>query len=119
MPDTPRMAVGRRAEDLALDYLTRQGLQLRERNYRTVHGEIDLVMEDRGALVFAEVRYRANASFGSPAETVAARKQARLRAAAEHYLLTSRASKTPARFDIVAICGPLEAPWIEWLRNAF
>lgn len=119
MPDTPRMAVGRRAEDLALDFLAQHGLRLRERNYRTTHGEIDLVMDDRGTLVFTEVRYRASTAFGSPAETVAARKQARLRAAAEHYLLASGASKTLARFDIVAICGPLDTPRIEWLRNAF
>jgi putative endonuclease len=115
----PGAAAGRRAEELAGEYLRGRGLRLIERNYRTTHGEIDLVFDDRGTLVFVEVRYRVSNTFGTPAETVDARKQARLRASAEHYLLARGGSKKPVRFDIVAIHGPLDAPRLEWLTNAF
>lgn len=91
-----------------------------QRNYRSPFGEIDLVMQERDALVFVEVRYRARGDFGSAAETVDARKQARLRATAEHYRQnTPRASKKACQFDIVAITGDGEDGDFLWLRNVF
>ena len=107
---------GAQAEDLACAHLERAGLRLLARNYRCPQGEIDLVMDDRDTLVFVEVRYRRSDSFGTPAETVDRRKQARLRAAAGHYLLTHRADRT-CRFDVVAVSG--REARIEWLRDAF
>lgn len=111
---------GREAEERACRHLQRQGLALTQRNYRSPFGEIDLVMLERDTLVFVEVRYRARADFGSPAETVDARKQARLRATAEHYRQnTPQASKKACRFDIVAITGDGEDGDFRWLRDVF
>ena len=120
-PDSPvHLSRGREAEELACDHLRQQGLRVAERNYRSPHGEIDLIMQERDTLVFVEVRYRSNADFGTPAETVDRRKQARLRATAEHYLQnTPRASKKACRFDIVAITGDGENRDIRWLRDVF
>ena len=111
---------GRDAEDRACAHLQKQGLRLSTRNYRSPHGEIDLVMQERDTLVFVEVGYRASADFGTPAETVDARKQARLRATAEHYPQdTPRASKKTCCFDIVAITGDGEDGDFRWLRDVF
>ena len=111
---------GREAEQRACRHLQQQGLALAERNYRSPFGEIDLVMQERDTLVFVEVRYRSSDDFGTPAETVDARKQARLRATAEHYLQnTPRASKKACRFDIVAITGNGKDDNFRWLRNVF
>jgi putative endonuclease len=111
---------GRKAEELACARLQQQGLRLVARNYRSPFGEIDLVMLERDTLVFVEVRHRSSADFGTPAETVDRRKQARLRATAEHYLQnTPRASKKACRFDIVAITGNGEDSDFRWLRNVF
>jgi len=107
---------GVQAEDLACAHLERAGLKLRARNYRCPQGEIDLVMDDRDALVFVEVRYRRSNAFGTPAETVDRHKQARLQAAAGHYLLAHAADRA-CRFDVVAISG--RDARIEWLRDAF
>ncbi len=107
---------GAQAESLACAHLERAGLKLLTRNYRCPQGEIDLVMDDRGTLVFVEVRYRRSDAFGSPAETVGRRKQARLRAAAGHYLVKHAADRI-CRFDVVAVSGG--EPHVEWLRNAF
>ena len=88
------------------------------RNYRCRQGEIDLVLQDRDTLVFVEVRYRRQSAFGSAAESVDSRKQARLVACARHYLTTRRqAGSRCCRFDVVAIDGPDES--ITWIRNAF
>lgn len=111
---------GREAEDRACRHLQQQGLSLTQRNYRSPFGEIDLIMQERDTLVFVEVRYRARGDFGSAAETVDTRKQARLRATAEHYRQNiPRASKKPCRFDIVAITGDSEDADFRWLRDVF
>lgn len=120
-PGSPiNLSRGRKAEELASTRLQRLGLRLATRNYRSPFGEIDLVMQERDTLVFVEVRYRSNTAFGTPAETVDRRKQARLRATAEHYLQnTPRASKKACRFDIVAITGDGEDGNFRWLRDVF
>ncbi len=120
MTDRPaeHIARGREAEERACRFLASHGLVLVARNYRCPHGEIDLVMRDGEELVFVEVRRRARADYGTAAETVAGRKQKRLRAAAEHFLQRHRDHSTrPCRFDIVSFTGEDPAP--QWLQNAF
>ena len=111
---------GHEAEQCAYAHLQRQGLQLVTRNYRTPFGEIDLIMEQSNIIVFVEVRYRRSQAFGTPTETIGARKQEKLRASAEHYLQRNRkASKKPCRFDIVAVTGAPDSNQVEWLQDAF
>lgn len=112
------VGIGRRLEDAALAWLERKGLRLRERNFRCRGGEIDLVMEDGGCLVFVEVRYRSDPRFGSPAETIGHRKQQRLLLAARLYLL-KHPHHGVARFDVVAIRPGHDGPEFEWIMNAF
>ncbi|MFQ5546598.1 MAG: YraN family protein [Acidiferrobacterales bacterium] len=111
---------GLEAEQCAYAHLQRQGLRLITRNYRTPFGEIDLIMEQSNTIVFVEVRYRRSKTFGTPAETVGARKQEKLRASAGHYLQRNRKiSKKPCRFDIVAVTGAPDSNQVEWLQDAF
>lgn len=110
---------GKDAETLACGYLQAKGMALVERNYRSRFGEIDLIMDDRNCLIFVEVRYRRRDRYGSGAESVDARKQARIVACARHYLLRHpRAAERPCRFDVVAIGGGAN-PAIEWIPDAF
>lgn len=102
---------GEAAERLAERHLRKQGLRLRERNYRSPHGEIDLIMQDGDTLVFIEVRQRRNAAYGSGADSVDHRKQRRLQLTAEHYL--QRQQAIPAcRFDVVSIDNRDDILWI-------
>lgn len=115
------------AERQACDHLLRQGLRLLERNYRSPHGEIDLIMRHGSTLVFVEVRYRKSIRFGSPEETVDARKQKKIRATAEHYLQRHKpAGGVACRFDVVAVTpAPTTGPdnpdnyLLNWLPDAF
>jgi putative endonuclease len=86
-----------------------------ERNWRCRLGEIDLIAEDRGVLVFAEVRMRRAFAFGGAGESVTAAKRARLMAAAGLYL--SRRGEVQCRFDVFLVDGP--AGDIKWIRDAF
>lgn len=111
---------GAEAEELACRHLQQQGLYLVERNYRCQRGEIDLIMRDGASMVFVEVRYRRSTRFGSGAESIDRRKQAKLAAAALHYLQSHRdAAKCPARFDVVSITSNGNRYEIDWIRNAF
>lgn len=109
---------GKDAEDRACQYLQSRGLQLLQRNYRSRRGEIDLILQDKDSLVFVEVRYRSHSRFGSAVESVDRRKQSRLIACAQHYMLTHADNcQQPCRFDVVSIMGPGAA--VEWIPNAF
>ena len=108
---------GEEAEQQALDYLNRRGLKLIERNYRCKAGEIDLIMQERDALIFVEVRYRQSRDFGSALESVTPRKQRKLLAAANQYLQAKQKDQ-PCRFDVVALNGSGH-PRMEWIKNAF
>lgn len=106
---------GARAEDLCAELLRSSGLRVVERNWRCRHGEIDLIAEERGTLVFAEVRMRSGASFGGAAESVTEAKRARLLAAARLYL--TRRPEATCRFDVFLVEGAPSR--IEWIRDAF
>ena len=76
------------------------------RNYRSKKGEIDIVAQDGDYIVFVEVKYRKNDSYGYPEEAVDFKKQNRIRFTARQYLVHERLGVTvPVRFDVVAILG--------------
>ncbi|RQO69170.1 YraN family protein [Aquitalea sp. FJL05] len=106
---------GRLAEERALSFLLRQGLQLVERNWLCRGGEIDLIMRDGRSWVFVEVRHRASARFGGAAYSITAAKQRKLMHAAAVYL-SDRGVDAPCRFDAVLSEG--EQP-LQWLKNIF
>ncbi|HUP91795.1 MAG TPA: YraN family protein [Solimonas sp.] len=108
---------GAAEEDIALRHLEQRGLVAVARNWRCRGGELDLVMRDGDTLVIAEVRMRGNPAFGSAAESVGARKQARLVHATRLFLAAhGQFAQSPVRFDVVALDG---AGRLEWLRGAF
>ena len=112
--------IGKQAEDLACDYLHKQGLQLLQRNYTTRYGEIDLVMQDRDTTVFIEVRCRSRNDYVDALTSIDTNKQRKLMRAAEHYLQRQRANPMlAARFDVIAISTRGNKPEIDWIKNAF
>ncbi len=106
------------AEDLAREYLLRQGLIWRASNYRSRMGEIDLIMQDGSHMVFVEVRARSSAAFGDALESVTTAKQLKIMKAATYYLQChALLEQYPCRFDVVALQG--QPPIIHWVQNAF
>ena len=107
---------GPAAEKLAAEFLQRNGVRLIESNFRSQHGEIDLILRDGDTLVFAEVRLRSNAAFGGAAASITSAKQAKIVRTAQYYLQHTR-SKAPCRFDAVLL-ESLDAARVEWIKNA-
>ncbi len=118
---TGRQRSGRRAEELAAEFLRAQGCEILQRNYLRRLGELDIVAQCAGVLVIAEVRTRTGATYGGAAASVDRRKQRRITLAAQQ-LLQQRPelARLPARFDVIVVSTPHGvAPRIEWLQNAF
>jgi putative endonuclease len=111
---TPAQSAGGDAEEAAARFLADRGLRIVARNYRTRQGEIDLVAQDGDTLVFVEVRLRSSGRYGGAVGSIDARKQARIAAAARHFLM--RLAREPrCRFDVITV----EDRETTWLRGAF
>ena len=112
---------GRRAEDVAADFLRSAGCEILLRNYRRRLGELDIVARDGGVLVVAEVRTRASSAYGGAAASVTCAKQQRIARAASA-LLQQRPelARLAVRFDVIVVSDPHgSSPAIEWIRHAF
>lgn len=112
--------LGQRGESLACRYLSRLGYRIVLRNYRTKIGEIDIIAEENGVLVFVEVKTRRGHRCGHPFEAVTEAKRRQISKAALCYLTETGRHGQMARFDVVAVsfAGGVE-PVIELARNAF
>ena len=116
----PRHQFGQAGELLAERFLQAKGYRIVARNLRTSLGELDLVAEDRGVLVFVEVKARATEAFGGAVLAVDRKKQAKLVRLASQYLAQHHLSDRSCRFDVVLVHGaPSSEGHIEHLPNAF
>lgn len=109
------MKPGARAEQVAAQYLQKNGLRLVQSNFRCRFGEIDLILRDGETLIFAEVRQRSRGDFGGAAASIDAHKQRRLILTAQQYL-ASLPRIPPCRFDAVLLDA---ADNVEWIKSAF
>lgn len=107
---------GMRYEQYAAAYLKERGYHILEMNYHCRIGEIDIVAEEGGYLVFVEVKYRSGLLEGMPEEAVDKRKQKMISRVALCYCMKhGYAEDTPCRFDVVAILKDQ----VHLIQNAF
>lgn len=95
--------LGRSGELIALAVLVVKGYRLRHRNWRGPSGELDLVMERRGRIVFVEVKTRSGRQFGGAEAAFDRAKRAAVARTAASYLSRFGLWDRPCRFDLVAI----------------
>jgi putative endonuclease len=123
-----RRRTGELGERLARTHLERAGYEILDQNFRTRHGELDLVAADRRGIVFCEVKTRIAGSGGppSPFDAIGTDKRRRLRRMATEWLMRSGAARRPQgrgelRFDAIGIrLSPSgELLELEHLENAF
>ena len=114
-----KRASGARGEDQAVDYLSKKGYRILERNFRFERGEIDIVAEDNEVLVFVEVKARWNKSYGDPEDAITMHKRTQIRTVAEGYLFKHNIDGKECRFDVVAIEYQKNGPLIRHIKNAF
>ncbi len=102
-------SVGKRGEDLAAQYLEKNGYTVVSRNFRVSHDEIDIIAEDEGHIVFVEVKARAqtrsNMRFGRPCTAVDYRKKQKLLRSVSEYIRREKPTKAP-RIDVIEVYFP-------------
>ena len=93
---------GTMGEELAADFLKRNGYEVLSRNFRYRRCEIDIVARRGDWLLFIEVKTRSNVGYGKPEEFVHALQSARIMEAAEEYILSINWQGN-IRFDIISV----------------
>lgn len=79
--------IGAWGEKIAQEYLNNKGYQIRECNFHSQWGEIDIIAINKlGELTFFEVKTRTNTIYGSPAEAITPKKQSKILKTAYFYL---------------------------------
>ena len=106
---------GLRGEDTAIKILKKRGYKIIERNHRNRLGEIDIVAEETGCLVFVEVKKRNTNRFGEAVCAVDERKKRHLIKAALLYMKINDCFNRQVRFDVIGI----DNEKIKLVKNAF
>lgn len=111
---TNTRALGAQKEELAAEFLEKEGLEIVERNFRCRQGEVDIIAYDGDTLCFIEVKYRSSLRFGYPEESVTPKKQQRICRTSLYYIY-SHHIQCNMRYDVVSILPDR----IRYIRNAF
>ncbi len=114
-----RQRLGEEGELMACAALEQLGYLIVQRRFRTRVGEIDIVADDHGTVVFVEVKTKTDCTFSDPVEAVTKQKQRRLVLMGEQYVAWHRLDTTPCRFDIVTVDTSAAPAKITHYKDAF
>ena len=96
---------GTRGEEKAISILKAEGYKILDKNFRSYFGEIDIIAEEGGYLVFIEVKKRNTPVYGTSLEAVNKEKKRHIIKSAMYYLRTNRCFDKKVRFDVVGFDG--------------
>lgn len=96
---------GRFGEQCAAEWYLQNGYEILNRNWRCSRGELDLIVSKGTLVAFVEVKARSSRRFGSGAEAVDWRKQARIRSLASNWLDANHGYFADVQFDVVDVDG--------------
>lgn len=114
------IALGKWGESIASEYLLEKGYTIIERNHRTEYGEIDLIAEYDGVIIFVEVKTRTGKKFGNPEEAITRQKTVHMIDSAQAFLQDRPQFTQEWRIDVVAIYKnkSSDSPEISHFENA-
>jgi len=110
--------LGKKGEEISVDFLREKGYKILKRNYRFGHKEIDIVARDKNTVVFVEVKTGRSKRFGEPFEKVGTFKQRKLIEAAKDFIQKSEIKDCDFRFDVISVDLTGDRK-IEHIENAF
>ena len=108
--------LGTEGEEFAVQFLIKQGLIVRERNWRFLHWEIDIVAEDPETLHVVEVKTRTSTDFFDPMKSINQKKRSNLIHAGNAYL-NYNAIKKNLQFDVIIVTGVPQQFSIQYMPN--
>lgn len=110
--------LGKKGEELAVDFLLKNGYDVIERNYVFQKAEVDIIAQKKDILAVVEVKTRSTIDFGNPQDFVKPKQIKNLVKAIDEYV-TVNDLDVEVRFDIIAIVKEKGGFKIEHLENAF
>jgi len=109
---------GKLGEQKATDFLIKKGYTIKEKNYRYLKAELDIIAQKEAVLAVVEVKSRSSEFLENIADTVNQKKIRLLVAAADHYVVEHNLD-VDVRFDIITIRKKGTTFKLEHLKNAF
>ena len=110
--------LGKKGEQLAVDFLLENNYEIVERNYRFDRAEVDIIARKEAVLAIREVKTRSTIDFGNPQDFVKPKQIQRLVKAVDDYVVENELA-VEVRFDIIAIVKEKKGFSVEHLENAF
>ena len=110
--------LGKKGEQLAVNYLLEKDYQILERNWRFQKAEVDIIAQKENTLAIVEVKTRSTNEFGNPQDFVNQKKIKLLTQAINEYVIQNDLD-VEVRFDIIAITKNNSEFEIEHLKDAF
>ncbi|MDG1040189.1 MAG: YraN family protein [Polaribacter sp.] len=110
--------LGKKGEQLAVDFLLQNNYKIIARNYRFLKAEIDIIARKKDVLVAIEVKTRSSIDYGNPQDFINPKKIKLLVSAMDNFVVENDL-EVEVRFDIIAIVKQKNAFEIEHLEDAF
>lgn len=110
--------LGKLGEDLAVEFLLKNGYEILETNWTFQKAEIDIIAKKENTLAIIEVKTRSSIDFGLPQDFVKPKKIQLLVKAVNEYVISNNLD-FEVRFDIIAIHKEGQNFSIEHLIDAF
>lgn len=96
-------SLGKAGEEYAKNYLVSLGFVIKEQNYRTKLGEMDIIAEKDKKIYFCEVKTRIGDLHGKPYEAVTYRKLQHIQRVAQAYLLQNKIKNSKLSIQVISI----------------
>ncbi|WP_299225263.1 YraN family protein [uncultured Psychroserpens sp.] len=110
--------LGKKGEQLAIDFLLKSGYKIIARNYIYQKAEVDIIAKKKDILVAVEVKTRSTKDFGNPQDFLKSKQIQRIIKAVDTFVISNQLD-VEVRFDIIAIIKNGDQLDIEHLENAF
>ena len=110
--------LGKKGEQLALEFLQKKGYIILDKNWRYQKAEVDIIAQKENTLAVVEVKTRSTTDFGNPQDFVNPKKIKLLVSAIDEYVI-SKDLDVDVRFDIIAIVKDKSVFTIEHIEDAF
>ena len=93
---------GTKGEDLACEYLKKNGYEILERNkYFSKFCEIDIIAKYKNKIIFVEVKTRKTSAYGTPLEAITKNKYKNIKTGVLSYLAENKISDY--QIDVIGI----------------
>lgn len=115
---TKHYELGKKGEQIAVDFLSEQGYRILERNWRFLKAEVDIIAQKDNIIAAVEVKTRSSTAFGNPQDFIDTKKIKLLIMAMNEYII-QKDLEAEVRFDIIAVTKNKRDLDIEHIQDAF